>query len=56
MYTHVSIINDLSKKKKIKYFKQIFNIINSGNNNEFTLIYYRDWLAKHQLNDVNIII
>ena len=56
MYTCISIINDLSKKKKIKYFKKIYNIINSSDNNEYTLICYKNWLVKHQLTDINIII
>ena len=56
MDTGISIINDISKKKKIKYFKKIYTIINSSDNNEYTLICYKNWLVKHQLTDVNIII
>ena len=54
MNTCICILNDLSKKNKIKYFKKIYHILNSNSDNEFTVIYYNDWLKKHNLIDVNI--
>ena len=54
MNTCICILNDLSKKNKIKYFNFIFNILNTNSNNEFTHTYYNDWLKKHKLIDVNI--
>ena len=58
MNTCICILNDLSKKNKIKYFKKIYHILNTNSNtntnNQNTLTYYNDWLKKHKLIDVNI--
>ncbi len=59
MNTCICILSDLSKKNKIKYFKKIYNILNtdsnSNTNNQYTLTYYNDWLKKHNLIDINIL-
>ena len=54
MNTSIRILNDLSKKNKIKYFKQIYYILNCNTDNKYTLNYYNYWLKKHKLIDVNI--